>query len=628
MSVPGRRSSLLNIDNWLDKCSAEEPDSMIYEQDYISEVARMRSQHKIPDLEKLYTSVTDTCTKIGLPQDTIEERLNDIDECIVTFLDTIQKDVLDEFEKLCQYKEELIQQIQKMLADLYLAPYTPPEDLTLLQHCKRLKSKFNELNTVKQKRMVRLQELKEKQTKHCLVLGIKAPMIKMRTDIPTEDELVALANAVSDLEKEERRRKDKYCLLREMIARCYEQLDYTPENSFEASLATEQPDYSESHMLKLSNVHAKLEAQCAIQQEKYDKLKARLMSLYDRLDVDQFERDEFFGEHAVCKPTVLVEMEVEIERYEELKRQNIGKFIEKIKDELIVEYEKCFVSQDKQDEFFAMDTPSEELLELYERELERMKDYYEANKEILEKFHKWRIMWKELIELEMKANDPNRFNNRGGQLLLEEKKRKTLQKGLPKIENELTTLNERYNITVFDTRLDEFIAGCWDELNNAKEVEKKERQRAKMTENNPRGARKATQPQVVVTRKTPTKRPMAGGAPTPSKMQCQRSILGTPSQSVNRLNMLGMSASAKKSTQKNGSQISLNNNNNSKGRSLWPRSGPKSGIPVLGATSSASGSTKNLKAGSTNGSDSALSINEQEFEEMILTCQASARKLV
>lgn len=33
-----------------------------------------------------------------------------------------------------------------------------------------------------------------------------------------------------------------------------------------------------------------------------------------------------------------------------------------------------------------------------------------------------------MYELEHRANDPNRYNNRGGQLLREEKERKTLAK--------------------------------------------------------------------------------------------------------------------------------------------------------------------------------------------------------
>lgn len=46
-------------------------------------------------------------------------------------------------------------------------------------------------------------------------------------------------------------------------------------------------------------------------------------------------------------------------------------------------------------------------------------------------------MWWEYLEYERRAQDPNRYNNRGGKILKEEKHRKKLEKELPKLENKL-----------------------------------------------------------------------------------------------------------------------------------------------------------------------------------------------
>lgn len=559
MSLQNRRSSLVNIDEWLDRCPGDEPDSMIYEPDYCNEIAIIRTRQREPDIESLYRVVTDMCTKIGLPPNLVEDRLNDIDECLTTFLNTIQQDIQEEYDKLCQYKQDLLNQVDKMMKDLYLPEYVPDENITLLQHCKRLKTKFSDLNIVKQNRMTRLQELRDKQTRHCLILGIKTPQFKSKTDIPTEEELKSLAATVLEMEKEEARRKAKYMKLRSDIEKLMDELEYKPENGFEETVSSDKPNYSESYLLQMSNLYDKLQLKHAKNLEKFQMLSEKLMSLYERMDTPQEERDLFLSSHKICSPTSMLEMEVEIEHYEKLKKQNIGKFVEKIKDELIIEYERCFLSQQEQDNFFSLFTISgeysEELLELCERELDRIKRYYQENKEILDRFHKWRLMWKELIDIELKSNDPSRFTNRGGQLLLEEKKRKTLQKGLPKIEKELTVLNDKYakssennvKFKVFGTNLDEFIAGCWDELNNAKEEEKKERQRAKM---------KSAPPQrVPLVKKTPIKRPLGAG------------ITPTPVKSTT---------------------------------SSLPR-------PVKSSTS-------------------ALSMSEQEFEDMIVGCPASAKK--
>lgn len=563
MSLPGRRSSLLNIDEWLDRCSNQEPDSIIYDPDYPNDVATVRSKGQLPDLENLYRVIVDNCTRIGLTTEMIDQRVNDLDECISTFLKTIEQDLKDEYNKLCQYRQTLLDQVQKILSDLYLPLYEPDENITLLQSCKRLKDKFNELNVVKEKRMSRLQELKDKQTRHCLVLGIKAPQIKMQTDIPTDDELSKLAHAVSELENEEWKRKEKYILMKELISKCMYELEREPEGEFERNILTEIPNYTESHLLNMTSLHAKLESQIAANKEKYERLKDTLSSLYDRLDVPAQEREEFFATHELYKPSLMIEMELEIERYEELKRQNIGKFIEKIKEELVVEYERCFVSQEQQDRFFSLSNGSgecnEELLELCERELERIKKYYQDNREILAKFHEWRSLWKQLIDFELKTNDPNRFYNRNCKLLEEEKERKKLQRNLPKVEKDLKALNEKYSTAndgnkfkVFDTDLDEFMSGCWDELNHAKEEEKKERQRAKM-----------------MMKGTPSKRPPPNNRSISSKVRLQSATKSTPKPNFRPL-----------------------------------------------------GSQKNL-ANSSNSMASAMSLSEPEFENLIVQCPSS-----
>lgn len=52
--------------------------------------------------------------------------------------------------------------------------------------------------------------------------------------------------------------------------------------------------------------------------------------------------------------------------------------------------------------------------------------------------------WKKLEELDQQALAPDRYKNRGGQLLLEEKQRNFLRKGIPKIEQKLVELSEKY----------------------------------------------------------------------------------------------------------------------------------------------------------------------------------------
>lgn len=103
---------------------------------------------------------------------------------------------------------------------------------------------------------------------------------------------------------------------------------------------------------------------------------------------------------------------------------------------------------------------TEELLNLHEAEVNTLKSYFEDHKELFEGVTKWQENWAVYLELEVstshswkdcrhllgdgcsrglhfsfqrKANDMSRFNNRGGNLLKEEKQRSDLQKSLPKV---------------------------------------------------------------------------------------------------------------------------------------------------------------------------------------------------
>lgn len=47
--------------------------------------------------------------------------------------------------------------------------------------------------------------------------------------------------------------------------------------------------------------------------------------------------------------------------------------------------------------------------------------------------NEWEVQFEKLKELDQRANDPDRYHNRGGQLLMEEKERKAAEKVIFKI---------------------------------------------------------------------------------------------------------------------------------------------------------------------------------------------------
>lgn len=81
-----------------------------------------------------------------------------------------------------------------------------------------------------------------------------------------------------------------------------------------------------------------------------------------------------------------------------------------------------------------------------------------------------------MIDLEQRANQPERFKNRGGQLLREEKERKTIASKLPKIEQELVALVQKYesesgnNFLICGHQVTEIIEQAWQEHKESKHL--------------------------------------------------------------------------------------------------------------------------------------------------------------
>lgn len=69
---------------------------------------------------------------------------------------------------------------------------------------------------------------------------------------------------------------------------------------------------------------------------------------------------------------------------------------------------------------------------------------FHAHRQLFEKFNVHKTLLERQIALDAKENEPGRLNNRGGQLLKEEKERRTIQTKLPKIDSEICRMAEQF----------------------------------------------------------------------------------------------------------------------------------------------------------------------------------------
>lgn len=82
-------------------------------------------------------------------------------------------------------------------------------------------------------------------------------------------------------------------------------------------------------------------------------------------------------------------MQNELARLEELKRQNIERFIHAVRQDLINWWDRCYVSDTERRNFtpFHSDIYTEDVLELHEAQVEKYKELHNSNKEIFQKVY-------------------------------------------------------------------------------------------------------------------------------------------------------------------------------------------------------------------------------------------------
>ena len=86
-------------------------------------------------------------------------------------------------------------------------------------------------------------------------------------------------------------------------------------------------------------------------------------------------------------PSVIRSLHIEIARLEEIKKANIEKFVNTLRNELHGIWDDCFYSPDQRNLFSPLHSIdfTEDLLELHEAEVAKMKSYVNNNKELFDR---------------------------------------------------------------------------------------------------------------------------------------------------------------------------------------------------------------------------------------------------
>lgn len=385
------------------------------------------------------------------------------------------------------YERELLELAQ----ELGEVPYQPDGELKLVELEKTLRTKLNDWNTEKYQRLKNHKKLRETEEMLCKRLALPAHDAGIN-EVPTKKQLNEIEENIKYMENQMIQAIEQFKSVRLLIFNLWEDLEKVPETDFEKDLSRD--DSEASFVLSRNNLNAMKELQAKLEKEQKEnfgkaaRLREQLKRLWSKLDVKESEQQRCSAFCAGFKPSAIHKLQDEVKKLEALKVLHIKKFIEGSRKELMEMWDKCYFGESQRHEF----TPafdgnfSEEALAIHEHQVDVMRNYYQENSEMFKLVEKRESMWKKLLQFESKENDPNRlFLNRGGALLKEMKTRNTVEKGLPKVEEELKkaiALWESENEKLFlvnGEKYLEVIEKQWANHEEEKKQMKVERQKAK-----------------------------------------------------------------------------------------------------------------------------------------------------
>lgn len=472
-------------------------------------------------MNRAMVRLQDIWDEIGIPEEQRVQRTNDVNKHIKGLLDLMIAEEEELKKRLMKSIESAREELSQLCTELQLPPFEEEEGCTMLQMEKNSRTRLEVMMEHKKQRMEEIKGLTAKDRELCDIM-CTTPFSIDHNSVPSLKQLEAYRAYLDDLTKEKERRHEEFVRTKKEIVVYMDDLEQQPETSFETDLMCED---EEEFCLSNDNIAALKLLLSQLQERKAENellcfgLRTKIQELWERLRIPQEDRDAF-AEHMVKSKKKNIEaLQTEVQRLEVLKMQSMKSVIEAIRVEIALLWEKCFYSQEQQQAFvpYHNEDFTEELLNLHEAEVSALKKYYESHSELFEGVSKWQDNWTLYLELDKKANDPSRFNNRGGNLLKEEKQRSDLQKSLPKLEKNLKAQIDAWEeqhckeFLVNGQKFLEYVQQQWDQHHSEKEKEKLERQMKKT---------KQTQEDMLygTVMRTPSKRRLAG-TPTPGKVR-------------------------------------------------------------------------------------------------------------
>ncbi|NXT02046.1 PRC1 regulator, partial [Jacana jacana] len=239
-------------------------------------------------------TLRDIWEEIGIPEKLQLERTEAVKDHMKSLLDMM----ISEEESLKEYLLNSITLCQKELdtlhRELQLDPFEVKwEQGTILQMEKDLRARVQVLLKQKRDRKQELKTLQEQEQDLCNVLCVTRFPIDSDA-VPSLKDLDLYRRHLAALSVEKEQRKERFISTKQQILLLMEELEHSPENSFEQDVASGDEEafcLSEHNIAALQSLQQQLEAQQSLNADVCAELRSRIAVLWERLQVPAEERE-------------------------------------------------------------------------------------------------------------------------------------------------------------------------------------------------------------------------------------------------------------------------------------------------------------------------------------------------
>ncbi|XP_042903473.1 protein regulator of cytokinesis 1 [Parasteatoda tepidariorum] len=425
-------------------------------------------------------------------------------------------------DELVQYKliEDQVrnhtQVMEKLCAILSIKP-KEEYGTGLIVKRDNLSKEIERLKDLKHERLKKYQGLRGVEAVYCRLLGTEKIALSSFTGVPSENNLLEIEKHIQKLSKMQDDRQKKFCRFRKELSTIFEVTELSPETSFEKEVISCEnvSSLSDETFRSLEEMLSKTQRKKVELEDQKKFLMDELSTLWEELCIPNSKRMKFLSAYMDCKVSTINALEKEVDVCKKIKEEKFKKHIKTLEDELKKLWDKCYITDSVKSHFSMqlMRNNNDEIIDAYEHELSKWKKYYEEVGDILIKVEKRQNLWNMLMELEENVSNPHRLQNRGGNLLQEEKDRKKLQKELPTLEdsifNDIDLYQSKFGkpFLFYGEDYRNYVTRQWQDRRNKKDDDKLERLR-----------RHSLEMDKEILLKTPLKKPLLR---TPNSAPCK-----------------------------------------------------------------------------------------------------------